>query len=235
MADINMMIGNELMLKVPADRQLREDIRQKVESYFLMNTTAPPVSYERLTLLAEALISEHGWDRSYQAFVMVCSGNAVWRSVVGSIPYNRRMLLLPQCLKNSQLCKGSYDELGLLCSECGNCSISGFLNEAEDLGYITIVSEGTTVASRLVESGSVDAIVGVGCMEVLQKMFTAVRKYTVPAIGIPLLSCGCIDTMADAEWIREEMRWMDPHSGFRLLNLNNLKSRTDSLFTETTD
>jgi geranylgeranyl diphosphate synthase, type II len=232
MADINMMIGNELLLKVPADKQLREDIRQKVENHFFLNTVAPPVSYERLTALAEDLISEHGWDGSYKAFVMVCSGNAVWRPVVGSIPYHRRMLLLPQCLKNSQLCKGSYDELGLLCSECGNCNISGFLSEAEDLGYITIVSEGTTVASRLVESGSVDAIVGVGCMEVLQKMFSAVRKYTVPAIGIPLLSCGCIDTKADAEWIREEMRWIDPHSGFSLLNLSNLKSRTDSLFTE---
>jgi geranylgeranyl diphosphate synthase, type II len=233
MADINMMIGNELLLRVPADKQLREDIRQKVEHYFVINMIAPPVSYERLSSLAEALISDHGWDSSYKAFVMVCSGNAVWRSVVGSIPYDRRMLLLPQCLKNSQLCKGSYDELGLLCSECGNCNISGFLREAEDLGYITIVSEGTTVASRLVESGSVDAIVGVGCMEVLQKMFTAVRKYTVPAIGIPLLSCGCIDTKADAEWIREEMRWIDLRSGFRLLNLNNLKTRTDSLFIET--
>src|SRR5512139_2569456 len=151
---------------------------------------------------------------------MVCSGNAIWRSMVGEIPYNRRMLLLPQCLKNSRMCKGSQDELGLLCSECGNCDISGFLREAENLGYITIVTEGTTIASLLVERGSVDAIVGVGCMPVLQKMFSAVRKYSVPAIGVPLLSCGCKDTKADADWIKEEIHHIDQHSGFKLLNLN---------------
>jgi len=94
------------------------------------------------------------------------------------------------------------------------------------------VSEGTTMASRLVESGNVDAIVGVGCMEVLQKMFSSVRKYSVPAIGVPLISCGCIDTTADAEWINEEIYNIDLHSGFNLLNFNNLKERTASLFIE---
>jgi geranylgeranyl pyrophosphate synthase len=142
------------------------------------------------------------------------------------------MLLLPQCLKNSNMCKGRQDELGLICSECGNCNISGFLQEAENLGYLTIVTEGTIIASRLVESGKVDAVIGVGCMEVLQKMFSAVRKYSVPAIGVPLLTCGCKDTTADADWVKEEINHLDLNSGFKLLNINNLKDKTASLFTE---
>lgn len=227
-----MILENEISLKVPLDRHLREEIRKMTEHHFKFHRAEPPVSYNRLSDLAENLLTRNNWDRSYKAFVMVCCGNSIWRPVVGSIPYGRRMLLLPQCLKNSQLCRGTYDELGLLCSECGSCNIPGFLSEAESLGYITIVSEGTTVASRLVESGNVDAIVGVGCMEVLQKMFSAVRKYSVPAIGVPLLSCGCIDTTADVAWIREEINHFDEQSGFRLLNLNNLRERTESLFTE---
>jgi geranylgeranyl pyrophosphate synthase len=130
------------------------------------------------------------------------------------------------------MCKGSQDELGLLCSECGNCNISGFLNESENLGYITIVTEGTTIATRLIESGKVDAVVGVGCMEVLQKMFSAVRKYSVPAIGVPLLTCGCKDTTADTDWIKEEIHNIELNSGFKLLNINNLKEKTSTLFTE---
>lgn len=226
------MIETTLSLKVPSDKQLRDDIRLKTGHYLSLNKTVPPVSFDKLANLADDLLNMYNWDRNYKAFVMVCSGNAVWRSVVGSVPYNRRMLLLPQCLKNSQLCQGRQDEFGLLCSECGNCNISGFLREAENLGYVTIVSEGTTIASRLVESGNVDAIVGVGCMEVLQKMFSAVRKYSVPAIGVPLISCGCIDTSADSEWINEEIYNIDQHSGFKLLNFNNLKERTASLFIE---
>jgi geranylgeranyl diphosphate synthase type II len=228
----NSMIETTLSLRVPADSNLRDDIRRKTDNYFSVNKSVPPVSYHELADYADDLIEKNNWDKGYKAFIMVCIGNAIWRSVVGSIPYNRRMLLLPQCLKNSNMCKGSQDELGLLCNECGNCNISGFLNEAENLGYITIVTEGTTIATRLIENGNVDAIIGVGCMEVLQKMFTAVRKYSVPAIGVPLLTCGCIDTTADAKWIKEELHNIDLDSGFRLLNISNLKERTVSLFTE---
>lgn len=226
------MIETLLSLKVPVDRTLRDDIRRKTEQYFSLNRTDPPVSYHKLAGLADDLISLNNWERNYKAFIMVCCGNAIWRSVVGALPYNRRMLLLPQCLRNSHMCRGSQDELGLLCSECGNCNISGFLREAENLGYITVVTEGTTVATRLIENGSVDAIIGVGCMEVLQKMFSAVRKYSVPAIGVPLLTCGCVDTTADAEWINEEIRNIDAGSGFSLLNISKLKEMTASLFTE---
>jgi geranylgeranyl diphosphate synthase, type II len=229
---MDMMSENILSLVVPIERELREEIRRKTDLFFLKNTTVPPVSYKRLAGMADKLLAINDWDKNYKAFVMVCCGNAVWRSVVVGIPYNRRMLLLPQCLRNSSLCNAAQDELGLLCSECGNCRISGFLREAEDLGYLTIVSEGTTVASRLVESGKVDAIVGVGCMEVLQKIFKAVNKYSVPAIGIPLLSCGCIDTTSDEEWIKEEILNFDKKENFHLLNLNNLKAKIDSLFTE---
>lgn len=226
------MFESTLTLVVPLDRKKRDEIRHQVEFYFREHKTEPPVSYHTLVDLAGALLLEHNWDKSYKAFVMVCCGNAIWRSVVGSVPYHRRMLLLPQCLKNSHMCKGKQDEFGLLCSDCGNCNISGFLHEAESLGYLTIVAEGTTIASRLVESGKIDAIIGVGCLEVLQKMFTAVNKYSVPAIGVPLISCGCIDTTADTEWIKEEIYHLDQKSSFRLLNLNNLKEKTASLFTE---
>jgi len=227
----NVMFETELSLIVPSDRQLRDGIRQKVEHYFTENKTVPPVSYNRLAEYADQLLSMCNWDKSLKAFVMVCSGNAIWRSVVGTIPYSRRMLLLPQCLKNSNMCKGLQDELGLLCTECGNCNISGFLQEAEALGYLTIVTEGTTIASRLVEGGKVDAVIGVGCMEVLQKMFVAVNKYSVPAIGVPLLTCGCVDTKADSDWIKEEINHLGYNSDFHLLNLNDLLERTAKLFT----
>lgn len=226
------MFETDLKLTVPADRQLRNDIRQGVERYFLLNKTIPPVSYNTLSEFANTLLASNDWDRSYKAFVMVCCGNAIWRCVVGAIPYDKRMLMLPQCLKNSRLCRGRSDELGLLCSECGNCSISGFLREAEELGYLTIVSEGTIIATRLVESGKVDAIIGVGCMEVLQKIFSSVNKYTVPAIGIPLLTCGCVDTTADAEWIREEIHYLDQRSDIKIHKISNLSEKVKELFNE---
>jgi len=228
---MEMTSDNILTLIVPEETRLREEIREKTDRYFVTNVTIPPVSYTMLAGFADSLIAENGWDPDYKAFAMICCGNAVWRSVVGTIPFERRMLLLPQCLRNSQKCKAQEDEFGLLCNECGNCSISGFIREAEDLGYITVVAEEATIASRLVESGKVDAIIGVGCMETLQKIFRTVNKYSVPAIGILLLTCGCIDTKADASWIRKEINFRHNSNGFRLLNLNDLRDKTASLFT----
>jgi geranylgeranyl diphosphate synthase, type II len=163
---------------------------------------------------------------------MVCIGNLIWRPVVGAIPYNRRIMLLPQCLRNPNYCKAEKDELGLLCAECGKCSISGFLREAENLGYVALVTEGTTITTRLIESGKVDAVIGVGCMEVLQKMFAAVTKYSIPGIGIPLITCGCTETTADNDWIKQEIYHFREDPNIRLMNLNYLKNKTSSIFGE---
>jgi geranylgeranyl diphosphate synthase type II len=224
------MTGSELSLDVPFLTEIRYDIREKVKIWFSQRTIIPPISYNTIAEFASQLIEKHGWDNNYKAFVMVCCGNAVWRSVIGSVPFNRRILLLPHCLKNSSLCKGKQDEMGLLCSECGNCSISGLLREAENLGYVAIVTEGTTITARLIESGKVDAVIGVGCLEVLQKMFNSVSKFAIPSIGIPLITCGCTDTLADSEWINEEIYNFDNSSTFRLMNLNYLRNKTTSIF-----
>lgn len=226
------MIGTEILLEVPSKQEIRHDIKRKTEAYFSQRSILPPVSYDDLAGFASTLITEHGWNENYKAFVMVCCGNAIWNPVVSAVPYDKRILLLPQCLKDSSVCHGKEDELGLLCSACGNCSISGLLSMAEDLGYVTIVSEGTTVAAKIIESGRADAVIGVGCMEVLQKMYDSVNKYSVPGIGIPLLKAGCKDTQVDTAWIKEEIYRYDKESDFRLLNLNYLRNKATSIFKE---
>lgn len=219
-------------LAVPVEVTLRKEIRRKVEDFFKHNKVLPPVSYDTLFEHATFFMTEHSWDEKYRAFIMVCSGNAIWRKIVGAVPYNRRILLLPQCLRNSYNCRAQQDELGLLCSECGNCNIPNFLREAENLGYVALVTEGTTVTTKLLESGKVDAVVGVGCMEALQKIFASVNKYSIPGIGIPLLSCGCKDTLADSEWIKQEINFYQENNEISLLNLNHIRNKTASIFGE---
>ena len=87
-------------LDVPTEKSKRARIRETVESYFLENKVMPPVSYEALSGYASLLIASEKWEERYRAFVMVCCGNAIWRPVVGATPFNRRIFLLPQCLRN---------------------------------------------------------------------------------------------------------------------------------------
>ncbi len=222
----------DFVLAVPSERKLRDDIRRVVNDFFVRNGMMPPVSYEYLNELAAKLIVINCWDKKYQAFVMVCCGNAMWRKVVGTIPYNRRILLLPQCLKSSISCKAGFDQFGLLCENCEQCTIPDYIEEAEKLGYIVLVTEGTTVTTQLVESGKIDAVIGVGCMEVLQKMFDSVQKYSIPAIGIPLLNCGCKDTLGDSKWIKEEIYHLNQSNNIQLLNFNQIKTKALSIFNQ---
>lgn len=221
-----------LSLDIPLITERRHEIRSGIDNYFLEHPVMPPIDYDALYRYADELIKLNKWEEKFRAFVMVCCGNAIWRRVVSATPYNRRIFLLPQCLRNVSLCKAQQDELGLLCSECGNCCISGLLREAENLGYVALVTEGTAITTRLIESGKVDAVIGVGCMEVLQKMFDSVSKYSIPGIGIPLLNCGCVNTIADDEWIKEELYNYQPDPSIRLLNLNHLRNKTSSIFGE---
>ena len=86
-------------------------------------------------------------------------GPGIGEDLMETIPSDRRILLLPECLKNSDLCNAQHDEFGLLCKGCGSCPVSGIINHAENLGYNVLVSEGTTLPSRLIESGKTNAII----------------------------------------------------------------------------
>ncbi|MEI6436330.1 MAG: polyprenyl synthetase family protein [Bacteroidota bacterium] len=219
-----------ISLQIPDMISLRGEIYEKVDDHFNRHPAMPPVSWHKLSEFAGELMRENEWDEIHRGFVMLTCGNAVWRRVVETVPYQRRILLLPQCLKNSHSCQASMDAIGLICNECGGCSIPAIVHEAENLGYVVLVTEGTTIATRLIESGKVDVVIGVGCMEVLQKMFQSVNKFAVPAIGIPLLTSGCKDTRADFAWIRQELYRFRKNSSIRLLNLNHIRNKTTSLF-----
>ena len=220
----------DLPILIPDKIAARNNIRKLADGYIRDHPVWPPVSRDEISKYAARVIHQNSLDERFMGFVMVCCGNAVWRPVVETIPFQRRVLLLPQCLKNSGTCQASFDNVGLLCNECGHCLIPGILHEAENLGYVAVVTEGTTITTRLIESGKVDAVIGAGCMEALQKIFVSVNKFAVPGIGIPLLTCGCKDTLIDPEWIREELYHHREDPSVRLLNLNYIRNKTISLF-----
>jgi geranylgeranyl pyrophosphate synthase len=165
---------------------------------------------------------------------MVVCGNEIWRPVVAAIPYNRRLLLIPQCLKSDNNCNAVIDQLGLICAGCKACQIDDILQKAESLGYATLVAEGTTVAVNLVQEGSVDAVIGVSCMSVLHKSFEPVSRAAVPVIGIPLLFEGCAETDVDNFWLHDEMTSYAENDTLRTLSVSLLKEQVKQYFTEET-
>jgi geranylgeranyl pyrophosphate synthase len=226
------MTETKRILKVPQKKQIREKLREEVALFVSENKILPPANMEILEIHAKKLLKRLNEAKDFLDFTMVLVGNEIWREVVKATPFHRRLLLLPQCLRNKQNCQGVFDELGLICGGCKNCQLDGILEKAEKLGYSTLVAEGTTVAIGLVEEGSIDAVVGVSCMTVLQKSFAPVTNAAVPAIGIPLLYDGCENTSLDYDWLFAEMEQFTENEENKPLSVSLLKNQVTDYFSE---
>ena len=110
------------------------------------------------------------------------------------MPFDRRLLLLPKCLRVEDKCPAPFDEFGLLCKQCGLCTIQDLQEEAERLGYAVLVAEGSALVMALIQSGKIDAIVGVSCLSVLERAFPYMEAAAIPGVAIPLLQDDCKDT-----------------------------------------
>ena len=222
----------ENILQVPEQALVRNRLRKAARELVAERGILPPAGFPLITELAEEIVRRTETDRRFLEFAMVVCGNEIWREVVAATPYNRRLLLLPQCLKSTENCRAEIDQLGLICAGCQSCQLDSFLQKAESLGYATLVAEGTTVAVNLVQEGAVDAVIGVSCMSVLQKSFEPVSRAAVPVIGIPLLFEGCAETDVDSRWLNEEIVAFRENSLVQPLSVSALKTNVGKYFSE---
>lgn len=218
------------ILKVPKESFLRNKLRKETRQLVQITGLRPPASFEAMEQLATDLLQKLEISEEYLDFTIVLIGNETWRLTVEATPFNRRLLLLPQCLKNTTSCQAEFDELGLICAGCKSCPIDDILVKAEKLGYSTLVAEGTTVAIGLVEEGAIDAVIGVSCMPVLQRSFAAVTNAAVPVIGLPLMYDGCENTKIDTKWLYDEIRAFTEDHSLQPISSSHLKLELNNFF-----
>jgi geranylgeranyl pyrophosphate synthase len=109
-------------------------------------------------------------------------------------------------LKHAEGCPADYDEFGLACKTCGACSIADFRSTAEEMGYKVLVAEGSPIVLKIIVSGHVDAIMGVACLNVLEKAIDKILLAGIPCMAVPLLSSDCRNTSVDEDWVDQMVR-----------------------------
>jgi len=189
--------------QVPETRELRERIRECCLKAVDQLDRSNLLSKEALETFARDILSQLGESEGYVGWTMVVLSSEFWRDQVAATPFSRRLLLLPHCLKHAQGCPAEYDEFGLDCRTCGACSIADFRSKAEDLGYKVLVAEGSPIVMKIIVGGYVDAIVGVACLNVLEKAIDKVLLAGIPCMAVPLHSSDCRNTSMDEDWLAE--------------------------------
>ncbi len=215
---------------IPQTLLQRTRILQAVRHYVAEHNPVPPLPQDQLKEHAARVMSLLNCDPLYRDYVGVLLNNEMWRESLAGVPFERRLLLLPKCLRVESKCPAPFDELGLLCKQCGLCSIQDLQLEAERLGYAVLVAEGSAVVMSLIQTGKIEAIVGVSCISVLERAFPYMEAAAIPGVAIPLLQDDCIDTTVDLEWVWDYIH-LTADDKTRRLDLGALRDEVDSWFT----
>ena len=202
---------------------------QRVREYVAQRNPVPPLSLEELKRHADAMVAFLGCDPVYRDYVGILINNEVWRETLAAVPCSRRLLLLPKCLRVESKCPAPFDEFGLLCKQCGLCTIQDLQSEAERLGYAVLVAEGSAIVMALIQTGQIEAIVGVSCISVLERAFPYMEAAAVPGVAIPLLQDDCIDTTVDLDWVWDYIH-LTSDDKTRRLDLGALRDEVESWF-----
>jgi geranylgeranyl pyrophosphate synthase len=215
---------------IPQTTVERNHVLQAVRHYVAEFNPVPPMPSDELKVHADRLVEMLKCDPIYRDYIGVLLNNEMWRESLASVPYERRLLLLPKCLRVESKCPAPFDEFGLLCKQCGLCTIQDLQAEAEKLGYAVLVAEGSAIVMSLIQTGKIEAIVGVSCLSVLERAFPYMEAAAIPGVAVPLLQDDCIDTTVDLDWVWDYIH-LTSDDKTRRLDLGALRDEVDFWFT----
>jgi len=208
----------------------RTRLLHAVRDYVAEVNPVPPLPMTELREHADHLTARLGCNPVYRDYLGVLLNNEIWRESLAAVPFERRLLLLPKCMRVESKCPAPFDEFGLLCKQCGLCTIQDLTAEAEKLGYAVLVAEGSAVVMSIIQTGKIDAIVGVSCLSVLEQAFPYMEAAAIPGVAVPLLQDDCIDTTVDLDWVWEYIH-LSSEDRTRRLDLGALHEEVDLWFT----
>src|SRR6266567_136426 len=208
----------------------RNRMLQFIRHYVAEYNPVPPLPVEQLVEHADRVVGMLKCDPIYRDYVGVLLNNELWRETLAAVPYERRLLLLPKCLRVESKCPAPFDEFGLLCKQCGLCTIQDLQAEAEKLGYAVLVAEGSAIVMSLIQTGKIEAIVGVSCLSVLERAFPYMEAAAIPGVAIPLLQDDCVDTTVDLDWVWDYIH-LTADDKTRRLDLGELRDEVEGWFT----
>ncbi len=214
---------------IPNDKATRDRLKHLAVEFVEAKRIVPPLVIDELREYTQSIRKDAGVDSLFDDYIAILINNVAWRDSLAQIPYDRRLLLLPKCLRAEEICPAPFDEFGLLCRECGLCSLHDLTVEAERLGYAVLVAEGSAIVRKMIETGRIEAIVGVSCMNVLEKCFPHLEASAVPGVAIPLLQDDCVNTSVDLDWVWDVIHLTSDDRTYRM-DLDDLKIRVQEWF-----
>lgn len=110
------------------------------------------------------------------------------------IPAEDTLIFLPHCLRHRD-CEAFLQESGLICTECGKCSIGVIQKKANEMGYKIYIVPGSSFVKKIATEETFKAVIGVACYADLSQVMMLLSKYCPQ--GVLLTKTGCFETKVD--------------------------------------
>src|SRR5689334_12011127 len=95
---------------VPPTRAERERVRLVARRYVDEARPVLPLSFAELRAHADEVVARAGLDPKFRDYVAVVVNGEAHREALAAVPYDRRLLLLPKCLRVEDRCPAPFDE-----------------------------------------------------------------------------------------------------------------------------
>ena len=119
-----------------------------------------------------------------------------------NIPAEKTLIFLPHCLRHHN-CPATLQKEGLMCSECGLCSIGVIKKKSDELGYKLYIVPGSSFVKKIVKENKFKAVLGVACHEDLNQMMMLLSDFCPQ--GVLLEKTGCFETKVNVKKVFEKM------------------------------
>ncbi len=112
-----------------------------------------------------------------------------------AVPMDKRIALVPHCLRNHEVCKAKDHGSYYICIECGKCKIADISKKCKQLGYngLYILKGGRTI-EKLIAEQKPGAIIGVACSFEGAQGMELCEKHKLTVQFVPLTKDGCANT-----------------------------------------
>lgn len=124
--------------------------------------------------------------------------NSVYKDAYRKTPMDKRLLFLPQCLRNLECPAKTSPREGIICEGCGRCGIAELKKLCDEHGINICIAPGGEFVKRAVRDKKPQAAMGVACQHDLYETMRYVTSKGVPMIGVVLSKTGCV--MTEVDW-----------------------------------
>ena len=124
--------------------------------------------------------------------------NLYSRCAFRAVAPEKRLLMLPHCLRHLECpAKTTFSE-GIKCVLCGKCGIAQIERACREHGVHCYIAMGSQFAYRILREQNPEAVLGVACANDLFRTMYETNRAGLPMTGILLSRDGCI--MTDVDW-----------------------------------